>query len=278
MLPRLCRQILLPSLKPGRHRHHGQSRPPQGGGAARLTSTASLRLGSLAALLARPQDKIWRSGGVRRNPRCKVREPRKSRIKINKAAQRVTHRIGSWSHIDRHLDRRNARPGNAKNGNATSAFDRDHQRNRKREAVLRAAASAFNRRGHANTSLDDIAATLGVSKPTLYQYFSSKQEILYRCHRLALDQGDAGIALAEVDRGTGLDKLVIYLQPYMRGFFGEIGAGPVLTDVDSLTPANRRRSSSAGHASVQPRPDLSPKVSRTAASSTAIPNSRACSR
>jgi AcrR family transcriptional regulator len=75
----------------------------------------------------------------------------------------------------------------------------------------------------------------------LYQYFSSKQEILYRCHQLALDQGDAGIALAEVDRGSGLEKLFIYLKTYMRGFFGEIGAGPVLTDVDSLTPANRKK-------------------------------------
>src|SRR4051812_47445268 len=128
-----------------------------------------------------------------------------------------------------------------KAGDVANAFDRADQRKRKREAVLRAAASAFNRRGYANTSLNDIAATLGVSKPTLYQYFSSKQEILYRCHQLALDQGDAGIALAQVDHGSGLDKLFIYLQTYMRGFFGEIGAGPVLTDVDSLTPANRRK-------------------------------------
>lgn len=44
-----------------------------------------------------------------------------------------------------------------------------------------------------------------------------------------------------MDRGSGLDKLFIYLLTYMRGFFGEIGAGPVLTDVDSLTPANRKK-------------------------------------
>jgi TetR/AcrR family transcriptional regulator len=130
---------------------------------------------------------------------------------------------------------------NAKNGSAASAFDRDDQRNRKRDAVLRAAASAFNRRGYANTSLDDIAASLGVSKPTLYQYFSSKQEILYRCHQRALDQGDAGVAQAEMHRGNGLDKLFVYMQTYMRGFFGEFGAGPVLTDVDSLSPANRKK-------------------------------------
>ena len=129
---------------------------------------------------------------------------------------------------------------NARNESA-NAFDRDDQRNRKKDAVLRAAASAFNRRGYANTSLDDIAASLGVSKPTLYQYFSSKQEILYRCHQRALDQGDAGVAQAEVHRGTGLEKLFVYMQTYMRGFFGEYGAGPVLTDVDSLTPANRKK-------------------------------------
>ena len=78
------------------------------------------------------------------------------------------------------MSSRNARTAKVRTGSTTNAFDRDHQRNLKREAVLRAAASAFNRRGYANTSLDDIAAMLGVSKPTLYQYFGSKQEILYR--------------------------------------------------------------------------------------------------
>lgn len=65
-----------------------------------------------------------------------------------------------------------------------AAFDRDEQRRRKREAVLRVAASAFNRRGFANTSMDDVASVLGVSKPTLYQYFKSKQELLYACHQV----------------------------------------------------------------------------------------------
>jgi TetR/AcrR family transcriptional regulator len=122
-----------------------------------------------------------------------------------------------------------------------SAFDRDDQRNRKRDAVLRVSAQAFNQRGYANTSLDDVAAALGVSKPTLYQYFSSKQEILFQCHQLALDHGEAGVALAEAHRGSGFEKLVVYLESYMRGFFGEIGASTVLSDVASLTPVNRKK-------------------------------------
>jgi TetR/AcrR family transcriptional regulator len=120
-----------------------------------------------------------------------------------------------------------------------AAFDRDEQRRRKREAVLRVAASAFNRRGFANTSMDDVATVLGVSKPTLYQYFKSKQELLYACHQVAMDNGEAGLALAADDKGSGLEKLIVYLRRYMQGIFGDLGNCPVLTDVDSLAPSDR---------------------------------------
>lgn len=119
------------------------------------------------------------------------------------------------------------------------AFDREEQRRLKREAVLRVAASAFNRRGFANTSMDDVAGALGVSKPTLYQYFRSKQDILYECHQLAMDHGQAGIALAEAHNENGFEKLIVYLRRYMQGIFGDFGTCPVLTDVDSLTPKHR---------------------------------------
>jgi AcrR family transcriptional regulator len=122
---------------------------------------------------------------------------------------------------------------------ARSAFDRNDQRKRKRDAVLRVAAQAFNRRGFANTSMDDVATALGVSKPTVYQYFKSKQEILYHCHQLAMDHGEAGLAMAQDHAGTGFQKLAIYLSRYMRGIFGDFGTCSVLTDVDSLGPKQR---------------------------------------
>lgn len=122
---------------------------------------------------------------------------------------------------------------------ARGAFDREDLRKRKRDAVLRVAAQAFNRRGFANTSMEDVAAALGVSKPTVYQYFDSKQEILYHCHQLAMDQGEAALALARAHAGTGFQKLTIYLAAYMQGIFGELGTCPVLTDVDSLGSEQR---------------------------------------
>lgn len=133
----------------------------------------------------------------------------------------------------------------------TLVFDRDEQRRRKREAVIGVAASAFNRRGFANTSMDDVAKALGVTKPTLYQYFASKQDILYECHHRAMDHGEAGLALAAEFGGTGCDKLMIYLRRYMQGIFGDFGTCAVLTDVDSLTQDQRaavvtRRSAISG--------------------------------
>ena len=47
----------------------------------------------------------------------------------------------------------------------------------KREAVIHAAARAFNEHGYHNTSLDDIAAALEVTKPTIYYYFPDKEEL-----------------------------------------------------------------------------------------------------
>lgn len=87
--------------------------------------------------------------------------------------------------------------------------------------------------------MDDVARALGVSKPTLYQYFPSKQDILYECHQLAMDHGEAGLAVAQQTEGTGFEKLMVYLRRYMKGIFGDFGTCPVLTDVDSLE-ADRR--------------------------------------
>ncbi|MFZ0838044.1 MAG: TetR family transcriptional regulator, partial [Xanthobacteraceae bacterium] len=47
-----------------------------------------------------------------------------------------------------------------------------------RQAVLEAAAKLFAERGFGGTNLQDIADALGISRPALYYYFKSKDEIL----------------------------------------------------------------------------------------------------
>jgi len=50
-------------------------------------------------------------------------------------------------------------------------------RDERREAILRIAHAAFLEDGYAATSMSSIAAKVGGSKATLYNYFSSKEEL-----------------------------------------------------------------------------------------------------
>ena len=59
--------------------------------------------------------------------------------------------------------------------------DRQKEREIKRDAVLRAAAQAFNENGFHKTSLDDVAERLNVTKPTIYYYVKNKDQILFEC-------------------------------------------------------------------------------------------------
>ena len=69
---------------------------------------------------------------------------------------------------------------------------------RQRVRVLATAADIFSRRGFRATSMNEIAAAVGLSKPTLYHYFRSKEELLVRLYSDVLDESLA-MALEVVD-------------------------------------------------------------------------------
>lgn len=56
---------------------------------------------------------------------------------------------------------------------------RERRRDRSREEILEAARRVLLRRGIAATTLDAVAAEVGVSKPTLYYYYPSKNALLF---------------------------------------------------------------------------------------------------
>jgi AcrR family transcriptional regulator len=60
------------------------------------------------------------------------------------------------------------------------------EREAKHVAVLRTAAQAFYEIGFHNTSLDDIARRLNVTKPTIHYYVRNKEKILFECVRIGL--------------------------------------------------------------------------------------------
>jgi len=94
------------------------------------------------------------------------------------------------------------------------AGKRAQQREVKRNAVLQAAAQLFNERGFHATSLDDIAERLNVSKPTVYYYVESKDQILLECVKIALDLMQAGIDEVRAAGGSAIDQLEACMRIY----------------------------------------------------------------
>jgi AcrR family transcriptional regulator len=95
-----------------------------------------------------------------------------------------------------------------------SKSERERNRAVKREAVLHAAVQSFNRNGFHNTSLDDVAASLNVTKPTIYHYFANKDEILFECVRLGLEGIRIAAETVERNGGSGMDRLKALMRRY----------------------------------------------------------------
>lgn len=66
---------------------------------------------------------------------------------------------------------------------------RERKRQRTHEAVSAAAISMFLAHGYDRVSVADIAAAAEISKPTLFRYFPSKEDLVL--HRFADHQGEA---------------------------------------------------------------------------------------
>lgn len=108
----------------------------------------------------------------------------------------------------------------------------------KRLAVIRAAGLAFKARGFHNTSLDEVAAALNVTKPTLYYYIRNKQYLLYQCHDYALDLGESAFEYAR-QGANGLDKLQRMLRRYMELLTDDFASYSLLSDLNDLVPEQR---------------------------------------
>jgi AcrR family transcriptional regulator len=118
-----------------------------------------------------------------------------------------------------------------------TADQRAVERARKRDAVILAAARAFKQRGYHNTSLDDIAAILHVTKPTIYHYVENKEQILFECFRTGLDQIRS--AFGEVRRAgvPARRRLEVVIRRYAAAVTSEFGWCMVRAEDLDLSPS-----------------------------------------
>lgn len=117
---------------------------------------------------------------------------------------------------------------------------RRRERAVKREAVIRAAARAFNARGYHNTSLDDIAAALEVTKPTIYYYVANKEQLLFQCFLAGLEQIRAAFADSSLEGRPARERLNAVLRHYARAIASDFGWCMVRAEEQDLSPAMSR--------------------------------------
>ncbi len=104
----------------------------------------------------------------------------------------------------------------------------------RREELLQTAARVFCERGYQNATLEDIADAMGITRPALYHYGMSKEELYIEIGTIATGKLHAAIATA-IEEKTGLDEVLTYFRRYMEIVHGYTTACFVLTDRRQLS-------------------------------------------
>ena len=115
------------------------------------------------------------------------------------------------------------------------------EKEEKRAALLRSAVRMFNNRGFHATSLDDVAASLGVTKPVIYHYLGSKDQVLFECVHSGVRELQAAAEQARLEPGTGLERLKSFLRRYAEITMEDFGRCVIRTSDEVLSPESGAR-------------------------------------
>ncbi|MGH7603683.1 MAG: TetR family transcriptional regulator [Gemmatimonadaceae bacterium] len=85
--------------------------------------------------------------------------------------------------------------------------------------LLEAALRIFAERGYANTRLEDIAATVGVTKGTIYHYFATKEDLLRRAIRHFHEQAFRPLEAVLEKRQSPVSAII---RLFLRRAFGNL--------------------------------------------------------
>lgn len=75
---------------------------------------------------------------------------------------------------------------------------KDRERNQRIEAILEAAKKLFQNKGYIKATMDEIALEAEISKPTIYQYYKTKDDLYFTLMLPVLD--DIGFRLTRIHK------------------------------------------------------------------------------
>ncbi len=110
-----------------------------------------------------------------------------------------------------------------------------------RQGILRAAARVFRRRGFAATGMREVAAEADLSPGNLYNYFASKQELLYFCQDHSLDRMLEALRSPEAARLGPDARLRRVIRSHLACMLDELDGAAAHTEVDALAAPLKAR-------------------------------------
>jgi AcrR family transcriptional regulator len=132
--------------------------------------------------------------------------------------------------------RTRAKASEAKLSHLAAFSDRRRNPDGKKEAVLLTAVQIFIAKGYRQTSLDDIAQKLKITKPALYYYFHNKEEIYLECYRRGIALTQQSLDRIHAHPGSGLEKVSGFIQTYTVIVARDFGRFLVRQDDRELSP------------------------------------------
>jgi AcrR family transcriptional regulator len=115
-----------------------------------------------------------------------------------------------------------------------------------RERILAATAAVLGRQGMTKLSLSEVATQAGVSRPTLYRWFASKQELLdaFVVWERGFYERGVAKAVADLPAAQRLDAALQVIVDYQRSYPGfrmvDIEPEQVIARMSQALPAMRQ--------------------------------------
>jgi TetR/AcrR family fatty acid metabolism transcriptional regulator len=98
---------------------------------------------------------------------------------------------------------------------------KEKQRQEREDLILQIAEEVLLERGYHDTSMDEIAARVGIAKGTLYLHFARKEDLVFALLDRELQTVLRMVEQADSMQGTAREKLVLIQASLYQGLFGK---------------------------------------------------------
>ncbi|SDI48192.1 TetR/AcrR family transcriptional regulator [Alteribacillus bidgolensis] len=93
---------------------------------------------------------------------------------------------------------------------------REQKLQRKKEDIIRSAATILQEKGLHGTTMEEIAAQLLMTKGSLYHYFKNKEDLLFQCHKIILDTSNQKITEILESNQSSIHKIESVIRSHIH--------------------------------------------------------------